>query len=194
MTSMVGWELGYSECDSGGEFGLEGDDFGALGESGVAKVGYVLDKENIQDVEAINSYIVDLTRKVDPMLAAGKLTRSRYDKFFKLFDDWKSYYYTLSKSWYISDEDVNVAKKKRDDINMTIQPEATKQVAKYSAQAKGGVDTKKYEAETQSFLQRHWLPILGVTLVGGAAVYVSSAALGYLKLARKSGIIRALGH
>ena len=194
--SMVGWELGVD-----GDIAIRvdgelenGADFGTLDESGVAKVGYIFDKEDIQDIEAINTYIVDLSRKVDGMVAEGKLTRSKYDKFFKLFDDWKSFYKYLQGSWYISAEDVNVAKKKRDDINMTIQPEATKQAQKYSAQAKGGIKAEKYEAETKSFLQRNWLPILGVTLAGGAAVYVSGALLGYLQLAKKSGIIRALGH
>ena len=190
--SMVGWELGYSDSDAGGEFGLEGDDFGALGESGVQKVGYVFDKEDIQDIEAMNTYVIDQTRKADGYLAAGKITRSKYDKFFKLADDWKGFYYTLSKSWYISSEDVNVAKGKVKAINMVLQPEATKQAAKYSATASGKVETAKHEAETQSFLQRHWLPILGVTLVGGAAVYISGAALAYLQLAKKSGIVRAL--
>ncbi len=181
--SMVGWELGV---DGDVNIGVDGDlcdeegaDFGA---------------ENRDDLDAINTYIVDLTRKVDPMVAEGKLTRSKYDKFFKLYEDWKAFYKYVTGTWYVSDEDLNVAKKKRDDINMTIQPETTKQALKYSAQAKGGIETKKYEAETQSFLQRNWLLITGLTLAGGAAVYVSGAALAYLKLAKKSGIIRALGH
>lgn len=181
--STVGWELGLE-----GDFGLdavEGDDFGAI-----PAYGHFLD---VQNLEAMNTYVIDQTRKVDAMLIAGKLSKSNYDKFFKLVDDWKSFYYTLTRSWYISSEDVNVAKGKIKAINMVIQPEATKQAAKYSSTASGQVDTKKYEAETQSFLQRHWLPILGITIAGGAAVYISGAALAYLKLAQKSGIIRALG-
>jgi hypothetical protein len=181
MASTVGWELGAD-----GDFGLDGDlcdeegsEFGA---------------ENRDDLDAINRHIVDTSRKVDGWKVEGKITGSQYSKFFKLYDDWKSFYKYVIGTWYVSDEDLNVAKKKRDDINLTVQPEATKTALKYSAQAKGGVDVKKYEAETQSFLQRHWLPILGLTLAGGAAVYVSGAALAYLQLAKKSGIIKALGH
>lgn len=188
MTTMVGWELGLE-----GDFGLDGDWLDEAGaEFGLDPAG----GRYTDTMEAINAHVVDLSRRVDGMVVAGKLTRSKYDKFFKLFDDWKKFYSVTMGSWYVSDDDVNVAKKKRDDINMTVLPEATKQSHKYSAQAKGmsKAEVTEREGESKSFLQKHWLPILGVTLVGGAAVYVSGAALAYLQLAKKSGIIRALGH
>lgn len=190
----VQWELGFAGEDGSDDFG--DDDFGVLPllaawatspSSGALPT-------NVDDFKAINTYIVDLSRSVDGLKISGKISGSQYDKFFKLYDDWKSFNDYVMKSWYVSDEDLNVAQKKRNDINMTVQPEATKLTQKYSHQAKGGVDPKKYEEETKSFLQRNWLPVLGVVLVGGSAVYIGGALLAYLQLAKKSGIIRALGH
>src|SRR5574340_1720594 len=154
--SMVGWELGVGDEVS--------DIFGA---------------ENRDDLDAINDYIVGLPVKADELKSAGKVGILKYNKFQNLYQDWKSFYKYVTDSWYVSDSDLNVAKKKRDDINMTLMPEETKKAQQYSSQAKGGVDTSKYESETKSFWERHWLAITGVVLGSAAAVYLGGSALAY---------------
>jgi hypothetical protein len=173
ITKNAAWELGFNYYDIG-----EDDDFGS----------------NSEDLEAINTYILGLPTKVDNLYANGKITKARYEKFFQLFDDWKKFYYLVKKSWYVSDSDINQAKLKRDEINLLIMPEVTKQVKKYSSQP-GPVlqkDIDKYQKETKTFWQRNWLPMTGIVLIGGIAGYFLLTGIGLAFISRKSPIVKGM--
>lgn len=177
ITPDVAWELGFEEADAA---------FGADSVFGANPMNL-----ESMELEAINTYIVGLPPKVEAMRAQHKLSVFKYNKFYKLFQDWKKYNSVVMGSWYVSDADLNLARKKRDDINMTIIPEATVQAQKYSAQAAGMTKTEmeKYSEESKTFLERNWLVILGLVGAGVTTAYLASSFFAYQKLALVKGLV-----
>lgn len=188
ITRDAAWELGFGEDE---EFVIGDDSFGEM--TGPV---YWVDKENKQDFAAINGYITSLPPKADVLLAQGKISQSKWNKFGELYQEWKKFNQTVWNSWYVSDADLNLAKKKRDDINMVLMPTETKAAQRYSSQA-AGMSQKEFEGlqdEGKTFLQRNWLLITGLVIGTGAAVYLASAFMGYRTIAAKAGIFKALSH
>lgn len=184
MTNDVQWELGYeSPVDPGYE----------------EQFGY---ESYTEDLNAINVYVTTtMKNKATALLAAGKISKSKYDKWLELQKDWMGWYERTIKSWYISDEDAAFARKKRDDINMLLQPEATKTVQSWGSPKKIAATPEEYrkmEAAEKTFLQNHWLGLTLLGVAGVTAAYLSGNVLAFLKIAgRASGAKHAaklLGH
>lgn len=171
----VQWELGFERAV---EPEMAGDQFGL---------------ENRDDLDAINKYITGLPHKADGLQIAGKLTGSKYKEWQKLYDDWRQWYQKTIASWYVSDEDIAYARKKRDDINMVLIPEATKQVQKYAHDKKIAAkpeDFRSIEDQDKTFLQKHWLGISILGAAGVTAAYLSGNLLAFLKIAGKSSLTK----
>lgn len=179
ITEDAQWELGFEKFDPGleTEFGFE----------------------NRDDLDAINAYVVGLPQRADALQVAGKVSKSKYDKFQQLYQDWKGFYQYVTSSWYVSDSDLAAAKKRRDDMNMLLMPEATKWVQKYSTKPTGKAAVKAtreggYESETKTWLQRNWLWVVGGVVVLGSATYLAGSGMAVLKAAKRATLARAIAH
>lgn len=176
ITPVSAWELGFEDADIG------------IDTSGPM---YWVDKENKQDLSAMNTYVVGLPPKADSLFATRRISASKKKRFNELFDDWKKFYEVTWKSWYVSDSDVSVAKKKVYDINMVLIPEATEWAQSHSSQAKGMSKAEQEEkaGESKSWMERHWMALTGVALVLGTSAYLASSFFAYRKLALVRGIV-----
>jgi len=160
MRNMVQWELGYEENVDpavAAEFGLE----------------------NRDDLDAINVYVQDLVRRVEDDLAAGRVDRSTFEKWTKLKDDWFLYYQKIVSSWYVSDEDLAFARKKRDDINKLLVPKEHAFVQRHAKEKKPALtpeEFQKWQEEGMPWWQKHWKAI--------AATAVGTIATAYLVIPR----------
>lgn len=174
ISKGVQWELGFERAqdpETADQFGLE----------------------NRDDLDAINSYITGLPHKADQLLASQKLSASKYKKWQEAYDDWRKWYQKIVASWYVSDEDIAFARKKRDDINMLLIPEATKLAQKYAHDKKIAATPEEFREqrdEDKTFLQKHWLGLTVLGAAGVTAAYLSGNLLAFLKIAGKASVTK----
>lgn len=151
--------------------------------------------ENRDDLDAIDAFVQDTIRKVEDARSRKKFDERKYEEWRRLRDDWQTFYHKVIASWYVSDEDIAYARKKRDDINRLLTPEAFAWVQAHAKQKKIAATPEEYKAimeEGTTHLERNWgkYAVLGVAAFGLAYLLGHSAIMGLVK----RGAVKAALH
>lgn len=113
-----------------------------------------------EELEAINRYVISIAKK--------EISNEKLDK---LLADWRVFYNGVTDSWYISDKDMGIARFKRNEMNMLVDPKATKRVLKLSADAKPTIDPKSLSWWSGLTPRQRFLYGVGITGVVSVGVY-----------------------
>lgn len=151
--------------------------------------------ENRDDLDAIHEFVQSTTRKVEDARSKRKFDERKYREWQRLRDDWQTFYAKTTGSWYVSDQDIAYGRKKRDEINRLLSPEAFKFVQATAKDKKIAAAPKEYQEimeEGTTHLERNW----GKYAVGGVAVLGLAYLLGHSAIMAfvKRGAIKAALH